>query len=157
MRGLAWGIFAAFAALTAFSIFFAVRMYDGVVERDYYGKSVDFFRNGMHGELQTVPMAAVAEGQKVLLDIFPKPPRAMRELTFHVSMPGYAGPGSPSIDLSMDGMSMAPNRVALEKEGEGRYAGKGILVRCPSGMRKWTATVNLPGKGKAIFRFHVTD
>jgi hypothetical protein len=52
---------------------------------------------------------------------------------------------------------MPPNRVALARVGDGRYSGKGVLVRCPAGMRSWTVTVHLPGKGEALFAFPVAD
>jgi nitrogen fixation protein FixH len=96
-------------------------------------------------------------GQEVLLSITPWPPRAMREVDFTVSLPGYAGAAPPSVDLSMTGMEMGRNRVDLSREADGRYRGTGVIVRCPSGRNDWEATVTAPGAGKAVFHFAVAD
>jgi nitrogen fixation protein FixH len=96
-------------------------------------------------------------GQVVLLSITPWPPRTMREIDFSVSLPGYAGSASPSVDLSMTGMEMGRNRVDLSREADGRYRGTGVIVRCPSGRNDWEATVTAPGAGKAVFHFAVAD
>lgn len=159
MKRLVIGIFSAFFLLLGVSVYIAQRTYDGTVEENYYQRSLEYFHGGERGTVRaaSMPFIAVAEGQKILLDIAPKPLKAMRELTFSVDVPGYGGAGSPWVDLGMAGMRMAPNRIDLVKNGDGRYRGKGILVRCPSGMRTWTATVHLPGKGKALFTFDVAD
>lgn len=101
------------------------------------------------------PVAGNADGQTVILDISPKPVAAMTELVFTVELPGYAGPGAPFIDLGMPEMRMPPNRVNLIREAAGRYRGNGIIVRCGSGKRTWTATVTLPGGQRAVFEFDV--
>jgi hypothetical protein len=159
LKRLVIGIFSAFFVLLGVSVYIAERTYDGTVEENYYQRSLDYFHGGDRGAARaaSMPFLAFSEGQKVLFDIAPKPVKTMRELTFSVEVPGYGGAGSPWIDLGMAGMRMAPNRVDLVKEGDGRYLGKWVLVRCPSGMRTWTATVHLPGKGKALFTFHVAD
>lgn len=159
MKRLVIGIFSAFFLLLGVSVYIAQRTYDGTVEENYYQRSLEYFHGGERGTVRaaSMPFIAVAEGQKILLDIAPKPLKAMRELTFSVDVPGYGGADSPWVDLGMAGMRMAPNRIDLVKDGDGRYRGKGILVRCPSGMRTWTAAVHLPGKGKALFTFDVAD
>lgn len=159
MKNLVIGIFTGFFVLLGISAYIAERADDGPVEENYYQRSLDYFHGGERGAARaaSLPFIAVAEGQKVLLDIGPKPVKAMRELIFSVEVPGYGGAGSPWIDLGMAGMRMAPNRVDLVKDGDGRYRGKGIFVRCPSGMRTWTATVHLPGKREAVFTFDVAD
>lgn len=101
------------------------------------------------------PVAKTAGGQTVVLDISPKPVAAMRELTFLVTLPGYDGPVVPILDLGMPGMRMPPNRVKLSRESAGRYRGKGVIVRCSSGKRTWSATVILPGGSSAVFSFDV--
>lgn len=106
-------------------------------------------------EIHEGPVTGEADGQTVILEISPKPVAAMRELAFTVELPGYAGPGAPFIDLGMPGMRMPPNRVTLAREAAGRYRGEGIIVRCGSGKRTWTATVTLPGGKKAVFVFDV--
>lgn len=102
------------------------------------------------------PVAGLAGRQAVILDISPKPVSAMRELSFTVALPGYddtAGP--PRIDLAMPGMTMPPNRVTLARGADGIYRGTGVIVRCGSGKRTWSATVTLPGGTGAVFTFDV--
>ena len=50
---------------------------------------------------------------------------------------------------------MGENRIPLRAVGDGRYAGKGALLRCTSGRRDWLAevVVRLPGGGEARARF----
>lgn len=103
------------------------------------------------------PLRGAAGGQEVLLSLSPWPPRAMREVEFTVSLPGYAGAAAPRVDLSMAGMEMGRNRVDLSRGPDGRYRGTGVIVRCPSGRNEWEATVTAPGAGKAVFRFAVAD
>jgi nitrogen fixation protein FixH len=103
------------------------------------------------------PLHGAAGGQEVLLSLSPWPPRAMREVEFTVSLPGYAGAAAPHVDLSMAGMEMGRNRVDLSRGPDGRYRGTGVIVRCPSGRNEWEATVTAPGAGKAVFRFAVAD
>ncbi|HZW36623.1 MAG TPA: hypothetical protein VFF01_06745 [Candidatus Deferrimicrobiaceae bacterium] len=159
MKALVAGILAAFAVLLSVSVFVAEKSYDGTVERNYYRKSLDYFRDRERG----AALAASGEPQRVagdpdvLLDISPKPVLAMKDLTFSVEARCHEGNGRLWIDLGMEGMRMPPNRVNLEKDRDGRYRGKGILVRCPSGMRSWTATVHLPGNRKTVFSFDVAD
>lgn len=102
-------------------------------------------------------LRSAAGGQEVLLSITPWPPRAMREVDFTVSFPGYVGKTSPYVDLSMAGMEMGRNRVDLSRGADGRYRGTGVIVRCPSGRHDWEATVTAPGAGKAVFHFAVAD
>jgi nitrogen fixation protein FixH len=90
------------------------------------------------------------------LSISPWPPPAMRELSFTVDIPGHAGP-APFIDLSMRGMDMGRNRVDLVRGADGRYRGTGVAVRCPSGRKDTEATLTVPDKGKAVFRFDLAD
>ena len=102
-------------------------------------------------------LRGTAGRQEVLLSLSPWPPRAMREVDFIVSLPGYAGTSPPFVDLSMAGMAMGRNRVDLSRWPDGRYRGTGVIVRCPSGRNDWEATVTAPGAGKAVFRFAVAD
>lgn len=108
-------------------------------------------RRNIHAE----PVTAYAGGRAVILDISPKPVSAMKELVFTVEFPGYDGPGVPFLDLDMPGMRMPPNRVILSREAGGRFRGKGVIVRCRSGKRTWTATVTLPGGDRAVFAFDI--
>ena len=83
------------------------------------------------------PCVADLHGTGVALDIQPKPVKAMRDLTFTLSLKGAKTAGEPYIDLGMPGMNMGPNRVKLKPGDQGVFQGKGIIVRCPSGRRTW--------------------
>jgi hypothetical protein len=72
----------------------------------------------------------------------------MADLTFTVraSRGGapLAGPGlEASLSLSMPDMTMVENRVRLAPAGPGAWTGRGVIVRCPSGGRRWSAQVDL--------------
>ncbi len=93
----------------------------------------------------------------VILEISPRPVKAMQDLRFNLTLSGrdLAPSASPYIDLGMPGMNMGPNRVLLKSVGQGMYAGQGIIVRCPSGRRIWQATVAVPDIGTVKFIFDV--
>ncbi len=104
------------------------------------------------------PVAGRAGTQAVILDISPKPVRAMRELAFSVALPGRdAALGPPRVDLEMPGMRMPPNRVDLARGADGIYRGTGVIVRCGTGRRTWSAAVTLPDRTRASFAFDVAD
>lgn len=107
------------------------------------------------GGLHEGPVAGPAGTQEVILEVEPRPVRAMADLRFTVRLPGYEGTSPPYIDLSMPGMRMPPNRVALAKDATGAFRGNGVIVRCRSGGRAWQAAVTVPGKGAAVFSFDV--
>jgi hypothetical protein len=93
----------------------------------------------------------------VILEVTPKPVKAMQDLSFRVTLTGKlpATPKAPYIDLSMPGMQMGPNRVPLKSAGNDTYEGRGVIVRCPSGRRIWQASVIIPGMGQTDFIFDV--
>ena len=93
----------------------------------------------------------------VILEVTPKPVKAMRDLSFKVILKGKLPPATeaPYIDLGMPGMNMGPNRVQLKSAGHATYEGRGVIVKCPSGRRIWQATVSIPGIGQAQFIFDV--
>lgn len=91
----------------------------------------------------------------IILDISPKPVKAMTDLNFTVTMTGKQSISDPFIDLGMPGMKMGPNRVLLKSIGNGVYSGTGIIVRCPSGKRIWKATVTVPDMGSVEYIFDV--
>lgn len=95
-------------------------------------------------------------GTKVTLDVFPKPVKAMRDLTFRVTVADFGKLSqSPYIDLNMPAMDMGANQVLLEDLGKGVFEGRGVIVRCRSGRRTWRARVALPELGRADFIFDV--
>jgi hypothetical protein len=152
------GIVSGFFVLLGISVYIAERSYDGPVEKDYYRKSLEYFSAADRGSARaaSTSSAAYAGGRKVFLDISPEPVRVMKELTLTVEAPFCSG-ATPWIELGMAGMRMAPNRVELTRGSDGRFRGKGVLVRCPSGMRTWTAAVHLPGVGEALFTIDASD
>jgi hypothetical protein len=101
------------------------------------------------------------EGMTIEFDIQPKPVAAMSELTFIVNLSRGVSPltdASTALDLSMPGMFMGKNRPVLKQVYNGRYEGKGILTRCPSGIKTWQAEVTVKHAGKtavASFLFEV--
>jgi hypothetical protein len=107
--------------------------------------------------------ATLAPGAEVVVELSPRPLRAMRELAVRVGIrqPPLPGPlplaqpegaGSPavSLSLSMPGMSMGENRSRLSATGAGTYEGKAVLVRCASGRRDWVAEVEVAAPGTAV-------
>jgi hypothetical protein len=101
------------------------------------------------------------EGMTIEFDIQPKPVAAMSELMFIVNLSRGGSPvtnASTALDLSMPGMFMGMNRLVLKQMYDGRYAGKGIITRCPSGKKTWQAEVTVEHAGKtavASFVFEV--
>ena len=93
----------------------------------------------------------------VILSIKPQPVKAMEDLNFQITLNGATASleSPPHIDLGMPGMDMGPNRVMMKPSGNNSYAGKGIIVRCPSGRTIWQATVTVPGQGTVRFVFDV--
>jgi nitrogen fixation protein FixH len=58
-----------------------------------------------------------------------------------------AAPDAVSVSFSMPGMEMGENRVALSPAGGGAWAGKAVLVRCPSGRGDWVVQVDVSPAG----------
>lgn len=89
-------------------------------------------------------------GTAVTLDLAPRPLRTMADLAVAARVTRAGAPldgAEVSVGFEMQGMDMGPNRSALAAAGTGRYAGRAVLVRCPSGRRDWRArvTVAVPG------------
>jgi len=83
---------------------------------------------------------------RITLEITPRPVRGMADLDFLVrarrgALP--AGETEGEIAITMPGMYMGENRVPLAALGDGSFRGKGLIVRCPSGRRVWSAEVTL--------------
>jgi hypothetical protein len=101
------------------------------------------------------------DGLTIEFDIQPKPVAAMSELTFIVNLSRGVSPltdASIALDLSMPGMFMGKNRPVLKQVYNGRYEGKGIITKCPSGKKTWQAEVTVKHAGKtavASFVFEV--
>lgn len=133
-----------------------------------HGEAVDAQRRGRAPEatgrpppacdLAARPCTGRAGPLEVTLDLVPRPPRTMAELAAAVELRRDGAPlDGAKVILSFDmrDMSMGPNRRTLSGAGAGRYEGKAVLVRCPSGHRAWYAevAVETPGLGPAAVRF----
>lgn len=80
----------------------------------------------------------------VTFELSPKPVKVMRELAFSVTVTekgAVVNDASISVSLTMPGMVMGTNTVILRSVGNGRYEGKGVIVRCPTGQKVWKAAV----------------
>ena len=113
---------------------------------------------GVHCDAGLRSCAADAGGVRVVLALSPHPPAPLKELDAAVQLSRGAAPvagAEVAVLLTMPGMFMGENRIPLAATGEGRYAGKGALLRCSSGRRDWLAevVVRLPGGGEARTRF----
>jgi hypothetical protein len=116
-------------------------------------------------DLSRGPCARAAGGATVTLAAGPRPLRAMTDLEFTVTLApaGAAAAAEGRLALTMPGMYMGENRVTLAPAGEGRWQGRGVVVRCPSGQRTWAAEVELPPRAagqppvRAAFTFDVAD
>lgn len=90
------------------------------------------------------PCSRAVGTMEVTLDVSPRPVRAMRDLQFTVRLRRDGLPvekAGVEVDLTMPGMRMGENRVLLRHGGEGRYQGRGVIVRCPSGQKLWKVSV----------------
>jgi nitrogen fixation protein FixH len=93
---------------------------------------------------------ALPGGDEVTLDIGPRPLRTMAELAVAVTLRRDGAPVEPdavSVSFAMPGMEMGENRVRLARRGAGRFEGKAVLVRCPSGRPDWVAAVTIGRAG----------
>jgi hypothetical protein len=102
------------------------------------------------------------DGTTVELNILPKPVRAMTALDFIITISRdrvLPKDSLISLDLSMPGMFMGRNRPVLKQVQPGRYEGKGVITKCPSGKKTWQAEVTVERDGKTAvvdFVFEVT-
>ncbi|WP_242335993.1 FixH family protein [Anaeromyxobacter sp. SG66] len=96
-------------------------------------------------------------GGEVTLELGPRPLRTMRTLAVAAEVRGAPG-AAVEVSFAMNGMEMGRNASALAPAGEGRHAGKAVLVRCPSGRRDWTAEVRVtsPEAPARTARFELT-
>ncbi len=94
---------------------------------------------------------------QIMLTIEPKPVKAMQELTFTVTLKGAADYKNLRLSLQMPAMYMGNNEVKLVKTAPGIYTGKGVIPKCHSGNKVWSATVELPGltPSETPFTFNV--
>ena len=117
----------------------------------------DKFQELINCNLHAGPCTQLLSEQTVILEVSPRPVKAMRDLAFKVKLNEKLPPNTtlPYIDLGMPGMNMGPNRVQLKFTGKATYEGRGVIVKCPSGRRTWRATITIPDVGHADFIFDV--
>lgn len=109
-------------------------------------------------DLGAGPCTEASGATRITLEAGPRPLRALAEIELAVDLASGGAPvegAAVAVDLSMPGMFMGENRVDLRPAGNGRYVGRGVVVRCASGRRDWVAGVvaRLPGGGEARARF----
>ena len=94
---------------------------------------------------------------RIMLNIEPKPVKAMKELTFTVTLKGAADYKDLRLSLQMPSMYMGNNEVKLVRTAPGVYTGKGVIPKCHSGNKVWSATIELPGltPSETSFTFNV--
>jgi hypothetical protein len=97
-------------------------------------------------------------GDEVTLELGPRPLRMMTDLAAVVTVRKGGAPAEPdgvTLSFEMPGMRMGKNEVRLARSGAGRFVGKAVLVRCPSGRKDWIATVSLARAGATagVLRF----
>lgn len=107
-------------------------------------------------DFQNVLCIEKIDNLEVMLDIEPKPLRTFRETEFIVTVTETDKiPDELLLDLTMPGMFMGKNQIVLRKTGKNKYAGKGVIPRCPSGKSLWQAEISIPEKGTVRFMVNV--
>lgn len=103
------------------------------------------------------PCSKKSGGAHLVLDIGPKPLKAMKELIFIVTITGMKEQENIKLKLQMPGMFMGNNEVRLVGIGGGKYTGTGVVPKCHSNKRLWSAVVEVPGlpSSETSFLFNV--
>jgi nitrogen fixation protein FixH len=107
----------------------------------------------------------LSSGAHLTLDLSPRPLKAFADLAVTAALRDGAGRpidgAEVAVSFAMPGMFMGENRAGLASSGGGRYAGKAVLVRCPSGRSDWRAEAVVRASGMApataTFDFRVTE
>jgi nitrogen fixation protein FixH len=108
------------------------------------------------------PCTRVLEsGASVTLEIGPRPLHTMRGVVVAAEVRSGGAPVEDAVvrvAFRMKSMDMGPNERALDSQGDGRYGGSAVLVRCPSGRRDWEAEVTVTARGRSpeVARFDLT-
>ncbi len=120
-----------------------------------YGLSKADDRTVVNCSIQQGPCHTLLNGRRIGFDVLPKPVKAMTELNFIVTVDGAGGGADAHIELNMLAMDMGRNHVLLKKNDRGAFVGKGVIVRCRSGIRTWRAKIVISGVGTTEFIFDV--
>jgi nitrogen fixation protein FixH len=108
---------------------------------------------------------ALAGGRTLTLDLAPRPLKPFADLVVTAELRDATGRpldgADVAVSFSMPAMFMGENRAVLAASDAGRYVGKAVLVRCPSGRQEWRAEASLHAPGMApataTFDFRVTE
>jgi hypothetical protein len=139
-------------------------------DRDHPRAGADAARPGAAASAVARPAAArcnladgpchrAADDLAIALDVSPRPLRTLSRLAVAADVSAGGAPvagATVEVAFAMQGMTMGENRSPLHAgDAPGRYAGEGVLVRCASGRRDWTATVTVrrPGRPEARAAF----
>jgi hypothetical protein len=94
-------------------------------------------------DLGAGPCTRALADLELTLELSPRPLRAMSALAVQGRLSRAGAPvdgAEVALSLAMPGMRMGENVSRLTGAGGGRYQGKAVLVRCPSGRRDWVVT-----------------
>jgi nitrogen fixation protein FixH len=117
-------------------------------------------------DLAAAPCTRALDGGRTLtLDLAPRPLKPFADLVVTAELRDATGRpldgADVAVSFSMPAMFMGENRAVLAASDAGRYVGKAVLVRCPSGRQEWRAEVSLHAPGMApataTFDFRVTE
>lgn len=156
---------AAVLALIAGTVWIAARVREETVVSNPYEEGLKVGRKdaaapGGACDVGRSPCArALPGGGEVTLELAPRPLATMKELAVRVELAGGAAEGTAvGVSFSMPRMTMGENRSRLARTAPGRYEGRAVLVRCPSGSRAWEAEVQVtsPGVPARAARFPLT-
>ncbi len=112
-------------------------------------------RSVVNCAIQKGPCSQFINGRSISFDVMPKPVTAMTELTFVVTVEGADQGTAAHVELNMLAMDMGKNHVLLRRNDNGAFVGQGVIVRCRSGIRTWSAKVVVSGIGATEFIFDV--
>ncbi|HTN51965.1 MAG TPA: FixH family protein [Anaeromyxobacter sp.] len=121
-------------------------------ERARLTRTVQVRAGGAGCDLAAGPCPVTLGDAELMLELGPRPLRTMAELSVAARLRAGGAPldgAAVEVAFEMPGMEMGPNRVRLAGVGDGRYAGRAVLVRCPSGRPGWRARVAVTPPGGA--------
>jgi hypothetical protein len=161
---LAAAVLGAVGAIVA-TIWVGTKVREETVVPNPYEEGLRHTGAGGACDLGAGPCSETLLGRSITVELAPRPLRTMRELQVTVTVLDAAGApldgAHVAVAFEMPGMDMGENVTVLAGAGPGRYAGKGVIVRCASGRRDWRARVIVapPGgeRGAAVLPLRVAE